>query len=58
MMCLARFFAIARGSALECGALVDVLQLTGVLLEPDAHDAKRLIARIVAMLTRLCRPSP
>jgi four helix bundle protein len=53
----ARFFAIARGSALECGALVDVLQLTGAVLDLDAHDAKRLLARIVAMLTRLCRPS-
>ena len=53
----ARFFAIARGSALECGALVDVLQLTGAVVDLDAHDAKRLLARIVAMLTRLCRPS-
>jgi four helix bundle protein len=53
----ARFFAIARGSALECGALVDVLQLTGAVLDLDAHEAKRLLARIVAMLTRLCRPS-
>jgi four helix bundle protein len=53
----ARFFAIARGSALECGALVDVLQLTGAVPDPDAHSAKRLLARIVAMLTRLCRPS-
>ena len=53
----ARFFAIARGSALECGALVDVLQLTGAVLEPDALTAKRLLSRIVAMLTRLCRPS-
>ena len=53
----ARYFSVARGSALECGALVDVLRLTGAVAEPDAQSAKKLLARIVAMLTRLSRAS-
>jgi four helix bundle protein len=52
-----RYFSIARGSALECGALLDVLRLTGAVAEPDGQDAKKLLARIVSMLTRLCRAS-
>ncbi|WP_437957264.1 four helix bundle protein [Sorangium sp. So ce119] len=51
----ARFYAIARGSAMECGALVDVCRVAGFLLSEDAENAKSLLARIVAMLTRMCR---
>jgi len=48
-----RFFEIARGSALECGAVQDVLEVCGALSPADNADAKRLLDRIVAMLTRL-----
>ncbi|WP_438030113.1 four helix bundle protein [Sorangium sp. So ce233] len=51
----ARFYAIARGSAMECGALVDVCRVAGFLPSADAEDAKSLLGRIVAMLTRMCR---
>jgi len=48
-----RFFEIARGSALECGAVQDVLEVCGALLPAENADAKRLLDRIFAMLTRL-----
>jgi four helix bundle protein len=48
-----RFFEIARGSALECGAIQDVLEVCGALSSPENTEAKKLLDRIVAMLTRL-----
>ena len=48
-----RFFEIARGSALECAAIQDVLDMCGALAPADNADAIRLLDRIVAMLTRL-----
>jgi len=51
----ARHYAIARGSAMECAAILDSLRVLQAL-DQDRHDrAIDLIARIVAMLTRLCR---
>ena len=48
-----RYFEIARGSALECSAVQDVLEVCGALTPQDNTDAKRLLDRIVAMLTKL-----
>jgi four helix bundle protein len=48
-----RYFEIARGSALECGAVQDVLQVCGALTAEDNEKAKAMLDRIVAMLTRL-----
>jgi hypothetical protein len=48
-----RFFEIARGSALECGAIQDVLGVCGALSAPENAEAKKLLDRIVAMLTKL-----
>ena len=48
-----RFFEIAQGSALECGAVPDVLEVCGALSSWANADAKRLLDRIVALLTRL-----
>ena len=48
-----RFFEIARGSALECGAVQDVLEVCGALGAEVNADSKRLLDRIVAMLTKL-----
>ena len=50
-----RFHRIARGSAMECAALVDVLRIQGVLTVEEARDAKDLLRRISAMLTAMCR---
>ena len=51
----ARYHAIARGSAMECAALIDVCALAGYLTPDDARLAKQLLVRIVAMLTKMCR---
>ena len=50
-----RAHAIARGSAMECGAIVDVCAIAGYITAADARDAKELIVRIVAMLSKMCR---
>ena len=51
----ARYHAIARGSAMECAALIDVCLLAEMISRDDAYDAKSLLVRIVAMLTKMCR---
>ena len=48
-----RYFEIARGSALECAAIQDVLQVCGGIAAEENQSAKVLLDRIVAMLTRL-----
>ena len=48
-----RYFEIARGSALECGAVQDVLQVCGALPADENTNRKALLDRIVAMLTKL-----
>ena len=52
-----RFHAIARGSAMECGAVVDVLRALRLVEDTDCDTAKRLVTRLVAMLTKMCRSS-
>jgi four helix bundle protein len=47
----ARFYGMARGSACECAAILDVLALQVPCA--DSADARALLARIVRMLTRL-----
>jgi four helix bundle protein len=49
----ARFYGIARGSATECGALLDLLLARRLVGEPLYGEARSLIVRIVQMLTRL-----
>lgn len=51
----ARFLSIARGSALECGAILDVGVALGAIDDSSAASAKALLARIVAMLTKMTR---
>lgn len=51
----ARFHAIARGSAMECAALMDVCVLAGMVSDDDGRAAKTLLVRIVSMLTKMCR---
>jgi four helix bundle protein len=51
----ARHYAIARGSMMECAAIVDTLKLLSVLGESEQCKAMELLTRLVAMLTKLCR---
>ena len=51
----ARHHAIARGSAMECAAIVDALALLSVMTDAEHDKTAELLARCVAMLTKLCR---
>ena len=48
-------YSIARGEAMECGAIIDVVRLLGCVEMVELDAAKRLIVRIVEMLSRMCR---
>jgi four helix bundle protein len=48
-------FAIARGEAMECGAILDVVRLLAVVPPSKLQLAKSLLVRIVEMLSKLCR---
>ena len=48
-----RYFEIARGSALECAAIQDVLVVGRALEESESRDRKIELDRIAAMLSRL-----
>ena len=49
----ARFYSIARGSAMECAAILDILARQG-RMDADAHaHGRHLILRIVQMLSKL-----
>jgi len=48
-----RYFEIARGLALECAAIQDVLHLCEALSADDNRKQKALLDRLVAMLTKL-----
>jgi four helix bundle protein len=50
-----RFMSIARGSAMECGAILDVCRVLRLTDETTVSEGKSLLVRIVSMLTRLCR---
>ncbi len=51
-----RYFEIARGSALECSAVQDVLAEGGRLSPTESSEAKALLIRIVSMLSKMSPP--
>ncbi len=50
-----RFLDTARGSALECAAVLDVLVARGVLAEAEVEVPKGQLAEVVSMLVGLIR---
>ena len=53
---VSRHRAIARGSAMECAAILDVLRVLS-LAPPDLLiQGRALLLRIVSTLSKLCRP--
>ena len=48
-----RFLSIARGSAMECGAILDVCRVLGLMEEETVVEGKELLVRIVSMLTKM-----
>jgi len=51
----ARHYAIARGSAMECPAIVDALHVLRFIDDAAHAEAIELVARVAAMTTKLCR---
>ena len=50
-----RYCAIARGSAMECAAILDVIRLLSAAPNPSLDEGKRLLVRVVEMLSKMCR---
>ena len=50
-----RFYSIARGSAIECAAICNVIALLDSKLEKQISQAKSYLSSLVAILTTVCR---
>jgi len=48
-----QFYRVARGSALECAALLDALIVLERVTAADVAKLEELLTRIVSMLTRM-----
>ena len=48
-----RFYSMARGSATECAAIVDLLRARGLVDERLRNRARALLVRVVQMLSQL-----
>jgi four helix bundle protein len=51
----ARHYAIARGSAMECAAVLDIIQVTDGITQERHRQGIELLGRVVSMLTKLAR---
>ena len=49
----ARFYSIARGSAMECAAAFDIVRLRRLVREEDCRRARGMLIRIVQMVSKL-----
>lgn len=49
-----RFYSIARGSAMESAAVLDLFLLLGLAQANSVDSLSKMLERIVSMLTRLC----
>ncbi|MEM9414409.1 MAG: four helix bundle protein [Planctomycetota bacterium] len=52
-----RYFEIARGSAMESAATINVLVATGAITPAAGVEGKGMLIRVVQMLTQLAPPS-
>lgn len=53
-----RYFEIARGSAMESAASLDILQTINAIEKPSIEKGKSLLLRIVQMLSKMTEPDP
>ena len=51
----AHFYLIARGSTMECAAVLDVALARGLVAEPAYHHGRGLLFRVAQMLTKLAQ---
>ena len=52
-----RFYRMARRSATECAAILDVCKRLGLLKQELHQQGRELLLRVVSMLIRIARPS-
>ena len=52
-----RYLGIARGSAMECGAILDVGASLNLFSASDHEKGMELLERIVSMLTKMINPT-
>jgi four helix bundle protein len=50
-----RFYAMARGSAMECGAIVDACLALKLIEQARADEVDGLLLSVVRMLSKMCR---
>ena len=50
-----RYFRNARGSALECSSILDICKIRRIGSAEELAEGRRLLVRLVQMLTRLTR---
>jgi four helix bundle protein len=50
-----RFYAIARGSAMECAAILDACTARSPIEQPRAEEVDQLLLSTVRMLSKMCR---
>src|SRR6185312_12482105 len=48
-----QFYRIARGSALECAAALDVIRVLDLATADELSPVEELLVRVVSMLTRM-----
>jgi len=51
-----RFYTIARGSAMECAAILDACQALSLIEPVRFEEADQLLLSAVRMLSKMCRP--
>jgi four helix bundle protein len=49
-----RFYEIARGSAMEAAAHLDIMKIRRIITDDDYKQARTPLLRVAAMLSRLC----
>jgi four helix bundle protein len=49
-----RFYSIARGSAMECAAILDVIAVLNLGDSKKLKEAKEMLNHITAVLTKVC----
>jgi four helix bundle protein len=50
-----RFYSMARGSAMECAAILDACRALALIEQPRAQEADQLVLSTVRMLSKMCR---
>lgn len=50
-----RYYLIARGSAMECAAILDVFQAMDLINKDVVNNGKNVLNSVVGILTSICR---